>query len=163
MGYLDQPRVRPGVPAGGQWATFGHADSRIVLTDAPTHGLDATGFGTRIAVLRGRGYVEPLAFRAPDDPGRADGVAGWWAAHFYAAEYGAVGGDYPQMPDDYTPSRTGGHAMSGQRRTHWMAYRSGVDGFTLRMPSATSVKAFAAETGGTFDLPVSAVDAHGRS
>ena len=67
------------------------------------------------------------------------------------------------MPDDFTPRRTIGQALSGHRRTHRMAYRDHAGGFTLRMPSATSIKAFEKETGGTFDVPVSARDAAGRT
>jgi len=44
-----------------------------------------------------------------------------------------------------------------------MAYSNRAGGFTLRMPSATSIKAFDRETGGTFDVPVSARDAAGRT
>jgi hypothetical protein len=44
-----------------------------------------------------------------------------------------------------------------------MAYSNKAGGYTLRMPSATSIKAFDRETGGTFDVPVSARDAAGRT
>ena len=44
-----------------------------------------------------------------------------------------------------------------------MAYSNRAGGFTLRMPSATSIKAFDQETGGTFDVPVSARDTAGRT
>lgn len=162
MDYHDQPRVRPGVPTGGQWTTLGHADAGVSLSDAPGSGLYGGDVLGRLAALRRQGYVEPLAGRAGDDPRRSDGVGGWWFAHFYSAEYGAPGGDYPQMPDDYTPNRTGGLALSGRRRTHRMSYRTAGDRFALRMPSATSIKAFDRERGGTFDIPVSAVDADGR-
>ena len=67
------------------------------------------------------------------------------------------------MPDDFTPKKTAGQSLSGHRRTHRMAYSDHAGGFTLRMPSATSIKAFEKETGGTFDVPVSARDAAGRT
>ena len=60
------------------------------------------------------------------------------------------------------------NAPSGRRcrgsgaRTGWRTATRPA-GFTLRMPSATSIKAFDRETGGTFDVPVSARDAAGRT
>ena len=56
-----------------------------------------------------------------------------------------------------------GQSLSGHRRTHRMAYSNRAGGFTLRMPSATSIKTFEKDTGGTFDVPVSARDAAGRT
>jgi ferredoxin len=65
------------------------------------------------------------------------------------------------MPDDWTPSRTEGRsAISGLRRTHRMAYVG--NDVAIRMPSATSIKNFAATSvtgkaaGETFDVPVAA-------
>ncbi len=113
-------------------------------------------------------YVLAVAVRGGPDPRHAHGRATWWGAHFRTAEYGGgtpAGqvGEYPQMPDDFTPKRTLGQALSGHRRTHRMAYINKAGGYTLRMPSATSIKAFDRQTGGTFDVPVSARDAAGRS
>jgi len=113
-------------------------------------------------------YVPAVAVRGGPDPRSAGGRELWWGAHFLTAEYGGRArqgrvGEYPQMPDDYTPGMTSGQALSGHRRTHRMAYSNHAGGFTLRMPSATSVKAFDGEVGGTFDVPVSARGAAGRT
>lgn len=160
MKTLPQPRVRPGVPQGGQWTSFEHPESAVSLSDAPVGRSDVA---ERLARLADEGYSPPIAVRATEDPRSSRHRAQWWDTHFVTAEYGAASGDYPQMPDDFTPNRTGGRALSGNRRTHRMAYRTADDSLTLRMPSATSVKAYEAETGGTFDLPVSAIDGQGRS
>ena len=66
------------------------------------------------------------------------------------------------MPDDFTPKRTTGQALSGHRWTDRLAYRVHSGGFTLRMPSVTSIKAFEQQTGCTFDAPVSAQGAVSR-
>lgn len=101
------------------------------------------------------GYVAAVASRSQYDPRHISEVERnlWWGDNFTNAEYNSEEGSYPQMPDDYTPKRTQGRALSGHRRTHRMSYE-GVD-TTLRMPSATSVKSFADEADGTFDVPVS--------
>lgn len=101
------------------------------------------------------GYTPAVASRTHLDPRRIHELERqqWWGGNFVNAEYNAEDGSYPQMPDDFTPKRTLGRALSGHRRTHRMKYE-GKD-TTLRMPSATSVKGFAAENGGTFDVPVS--------
>lgn len=108
----------------------------------------------RAKALLAEGYTPPVAVRTKIDPAKISEFERqkWWGENFTAAEYNSESGSYPQMPDDYTPKRTLGRALSGNRRTHRMKYE-GVD-TTLRMPSATSVKGFAAENGGTFDVPV---------
>lgn len=167
-----QPRVPPGLPTGGRFATAGHGESPIRLADATPVVLQEVlcgpnGQPRRVALVSGN-YVPAVAVRGGPDPRSASGREQWWGAHFLTAEYGgrtAQGrvGEYPQMPDDFTPRRTGGQALSGHRRTHRMAYSNHAGGFTLRMPSATSIKAFDRENGGTFDVPVSARDAAGRT
>src|SRR6478672_3390547 len=168
-----QPRVPPGVPTGGRFATSGHDEAAISLSDATAVGLSEVlrGDGSRptrrVALVSGN-YVPALAVRGGPDPRHTEGRATWWGAHFLTAEYGGRTqqgrvGEYPQMPDDFTPRRTMGQALCGHRRTHRMAYSNQAGGYTLRMPSATSIKAFDRETGGTFDVPVSARDAAGRT
>lgn len=83
----------------------------------------------------------------------------WWSNHFVSAGWNAPQGDYPKLPDDYTPRMTGGQALSGSRRTHRMRY--GADGVEVRMPSKTSIRRFAKEGNRTFDIPYSTTGADG--
>lgn len=160
----NQSRVRPGVPTGGQFAPMSHAESVISLSDAPGRdALNGDALARRLDQLREKGYVEPVAVVAGQDPRSSSARSDWWATHFVTAEYGDQRGDYPQMPDDFTPNKTDGRALSGNRRTHRMAYQTADRSFALRMPSATSIKAYEQGTGGTFDIPVSASDRSGNS
>lgn len=141
---------------GGEFAPTAKPASGVSLA---LPGMDRDAVAERHEALLAAGYVRPIAFGSVGDPGRADGGirhgrARWWDAEKAAGEYGREGGDFPQMPDNYTPSRTGGLGTDGLRRTHRMAY-SGA-GVTLRMPSATSIKRFQEENGGTFVVPVTA-------
>ena len=114
--------------------------------------------------LAAGGYVSAVSIRALDDPRRTALRQQWWDSHFATAEYQApgAGGEYQQMPDDNTPARSGGQALSGNRRTHRVAY-SGA-GVTIRMPSATAIRRFEADSGGqTFDVPVSYLTDTGES
>lgn len=152
--HAATPRVVPGVPEGGQWTTFARSEPAVRLVDDRSSALAA--IAARHDELAAGGFVPAVAVAATDDPGRTAGRQAWWDNHFATGEYRAGGGGYPQMPDDYTPSRTGGHAMSGDRRTHRMKYAS--DALTVRMPSATSIRRYSADEGArTFDVPVSAV------
>lgn len=83
-----------------------------------------------------------------------DGIEQWWDDHFTRAEQAPKeGGTYLQMPDDYTPARTGGRSLSRKRRTHRMLYQGA--GVAVRMPSATAIKRFSKENKyATFDVPV---------
>ncbi len=118
--------------------------------DAGVDGL----FAERKEALARNGYVAPATVDALVDPRTSAYVQEWWDRSFGVAEYNHESGAYPQMPDDYTPSKTLGQATTGYRRTHRMCYRGA--GVSLRMPSATAIRRFAQETGGTFDVPVSA-------
>ncbi|ACV79022.1 hypothetical protein [Nakamurella multipartita] len=167
--YLTQPRIEPGVRTGGQWTQHQHAAPGVSLAPTDAESDDPTR-RTR-EVLRARrqrlaaeqtGYIEAAAVRAGTDPRQAGDPRSWWDTHFVTAEYGATDGDYAQMPDDFTPRRTSGRSIVGMRRTHRMAYKSADGSFAVRMPSATSIKAFERQTGTTFDVPVSAVSADGR-
>lgn len=165
--YLSQPRIEPGLRTGGQWTATAHGASSVALGTEPPDSISADravlAARRRRLANRQTGYVEATAVRTGENPRMAGEPATWWDTHFVTAEYGAAGGDYRQMPDDFTPRGTGGHALSGRRRTHRMAYRSPDGSFAIRMPSATSVKAFEQQTGSTFDVPVSAVSADGRT
>ena len=84
----------------------------------------------------------------------------FWNAGFETAEYAPPQVAYPKMPDDFTPNRTEGRALSGQRRTHRARYQGNqVD---LLMPSVTSVRAYANTINGAFDIPVQATDKAGN-
>ena len=142
----EEARLRDG--------TFGeqHLPEPASLLGAPT---PAQTYGLRAMDLAGGGHVDAVTYQAVGRPDVADELrAEWWDTARVAAEYAADGRGYPQMPDDYTPSMTAGQALSGHRRTHRMAYRG--SGMTLRMPSATSVRAFARNESSTFDVPITA-------
>lgn len=144
---MSQPRVPRGVPTGGQFASANYRESNLELGEDVDQEIVE-----RSAVLAAHGYLPPVAFDANIDPSSTAHKTEWWDRAFATAEYSHSLGDYPQMPDDYTPSHTLGRALSGHRRTHRMAY-SGA-GVELRMPSVTSIRGFAMETRGTFDVPV---------
>lgn len=172
-----QSRVPAGVPTGGQFApTHRPEASGVQLVDDDLAGAPQTStpldadrdgeLGTFLADRRERiragGYVAPTAATlASVDPRSSAYVRDWWEAEHATAEYGSDAGAYPQMPDDYTPSRTLGHSLSGHRRTHRMAYAGA--GVSMRMPSVTSIRRYALELAGaapdapaTFDVPVTA-------
>jgi hypothetical protein len=163
MSSFTPNRVSPGVPTGGQFATKVRAESGLDLVETPPQ-TPAQPFAEFIAARQAaisNGYVPPLAHSYATDPGSSAHRREWWDKSFLAAEYGDAKGEYPHMPDDYTPSHGLGNSIEGNRRTHRMAYRGA--GVTLRMPSATSIKAFAKETPGhTFDVPVSATHPNGQ-
>lgn len=144
-----KPRVPAGIPQGGEWTTAARDEAPISLESA-NDVLDS-----RYDQLIESGFVPAVATAATEDPAFTAKRDQWWDNHFIASEYQAGEGGYPQMPDDFTPSGMDGLALSGKRRTHRMKYAS--DELTVRMPSATSVRRFAKESGNvTFDVPVSA-------
>ena len=151
---FSQPRVPPGVPAGGQYRHKTTAEADLHLDD-PFAPPRKKLLQARREMLAAAGYVEPARISAGIDPNTTAYRREWWDHTFMLGEYGDARGDYPQMPDDYTPSMTTGRSLEGNRRTHRMCYR-GI-GVALRMPSATSIKRYAANEGSaTFDVPVSA-------
>ncbi|WP_460866550.1 hypothetical protein [Nocardioides pakistanensis] len=163
-----QPRQPKGIPIGGQFANREHSEAGLTL-DGPgaarrppaSHADRLFGDAERHDALLSRGYVPPTFFAAVDDPRSTARRREWWEQHFISAEHDEQGSGYPKMPDDYTPKRTLGRALSGHRRTHRMNYTDG--DVTFRMPSVTSIKRYAQETGSTFDVPVSAQDSSGRT
>lgn len=117
-------------------------------------GMNAVQRAQRHAALEESGFIPAVSGSAERSGTTRSKVGTWWDSHFVRAEYRPDDAGYPQMPDDFTPSQTGGRALSGSRRTHRMSY-AGPD-VTVRMPSATSIKRYARETGQTFDVPVTA-------
>jgi hypothetical protein len=168
----EKPRHHKGAPdsKGGQYAAYKHGvadvDLGVAASGAPASALverpevKYVGEATRLDTLARAGYVPATIFAAADDPTSAARREAFWDQHALNAEHGGDGAGYPKMPDDYTPNMTGGNGLSGHRRTHRMKYED--DGLTVRMPSVTSIKRFAAEQKSTFDVPVSAVDENGR-
>lgn len=100
------------------------------------------------------GFIPAVSGSAEASGTTRKDVGTWWDSHFVRAEYHPDATGYPQMPDDYTPAGTAGRSLSGARRTHRVRY-AGPD-VSIRMPSASSIKRYAAETGQTFDVPVTA-------
>lgn len=111
-------------------------------------------FAERFEKFKRNGFIAATTLDAVQSPSTTKDREEWWNREFVAGEYGKSGKGYPQMPDDFTPAKTGGQAMSGNRRTHRMNYKNG--DIDLRMPSATAIKRFSGENGNpTFDVPVS--------
>ncbi|WP_026535899.1 hypothetical protein [Arthrobacter sp. H14] len=143
-------RQPKGIPVGGQFAPDRHSESGVTLNQVRNRELMAE----RRELLKTSGYIPAATLHAANAPTTTERRGEWWNRNFVAAEYRAAGKGYPQMPDDYTPARTLGHAMSGHRRTHRMNY--GNKDIQLRMPSVTSIKRFSKEhMNPTFDVPVS--------
>lgn len=140
-----------GIPIGGQYATAAHPEAGIALGGPE----DRRTMAERREMLLAGGYVPAATVAAATSPKSAADREEWWNRNFVGAEYAAdKGKNYPQMPDDYTPAKTLGQAMSGKRRTHRMNYSN--KDIDLRMPSATSIKRYSGEHGNpTFDVPVS--------
>lgn len=109
----------------------------------------------RAQLIQDGGFVPATAgFSIGHGTRTTDGIEQWWDDHFTRAEQAPTGsGSYLQMPDDYTPGKTGGRALSKKRRTHRMLYQGA--GVAVRMPSATAIKRFSKENRyATFDVPV---------
>ncbi len=150
MTTSTQPRQPQGIPTGGEYAAFAHGEPGFQLKFAK----DRQSMAERRELLRSAGFIPATTLQASALPSTTVHREDWWDRNLVAAEYRAAGKTYPQMPDDFTPAKSLGQAMSGHRRTHRMNYRNG--DISVRMPSATSVKRFSAENGNpTFDVPVS--------
>lgn len=120
-------------------------------------------WGERLDELRGHGHVPARTHRASVPTDTTDRRDVWWDEHWVDAEFGHEEGDVPKMPDDYTPKRSGGRALTGKRRTHRMRYAS--TDTEMRMPSVASIRRFAAdERGGkSFDVPVTYTGPNGKA
>lgn len=149
MSNVIQSRQPKGIPVGGQFATYAHPESGITLNAAQ----NLQAMAERREMLKRSAFIPATTLQAANAPTTTEHREEWWDRNLVAAEYRS-GKAYPQMPDDYTPAKTLGHAMSGHRRTHRMNYGNG--DIQLRMPSATAIKRFSKENGNpTFDVPIS--------
>lgn len=150
MSIDSKPRQPKGIPVGGQYAAYAHAEPGTSL-DVARH---RQAMAQRRELFRANGFVPAATLQAVNSPTTTEHREEWWNRNFVAAEYGTGGKNYPQMPDDNTPSMHTGQAMSGHRRTHRMNY--GNKDIQLRMPSATAIRRFSEDNGNpTFDVPVS--------
>lgn len=160
-------RRPPGTPVGGQFSEATRAEAELDLVPpslhTPGHVLPTPDqWQSRAERLRALGFVPPAALDASTADTRSargaireDVREDWWDRQHFTAERRHAEGDYPQMPDDNTPSESLGRSSSGKRRTHRMNYQGA--GVSLRMPSATAIKRFAAQSNRkTFDVPVTA-------
>lgn len=176
MNANEQPRQPAGAPraSGGQWKGLTQREAGIDLTGEPAteetdqsqeselrQGLSlarqrAIGAGANVPATFSD---DPLTGLQTIDPGE------WWDDHAAVAEWrdgwAGKGAAFPKMPVDWTPTRTGGSADTGLRRTHRRTYEG--NGFRLRMPSAASVRSFADVNRGAFDVPVEATNAEGQT
>jgi len=139
--------------SGGQYyfgRDGGSAAPTVTLTPQQPAPL-ATLIASRKDALTHASFIAAQATASAGATGEANRTD-WWSRSFGNAEWRS-GTGYPKMPDDFTPSGLGGHAITGNRRTTRRWYR-GRD-VAVRMPSVTSIKRFSQESnGGTFDLPV---------
>lgn len=163
MSKNPNPNRQPkGIPIGGQFASKVNPEATLDLAaDALPLESVARFMDERVDALRSHGFVPATTAPLLVDPRSSAHRKEWWDRHMAAGEFNHPEGGYAQMPDDWTPSRTlGASSISGLRRTHRMAYVG--DEVAIRMPSATSIKSFAAANvsgkgpGETFDVPVSA-------
>lgn len=141
----NRNRKPAGAPTGGEFDVERREEARGRLLS----------LRDRASLLASGAYAPPAVTVPLMSPESSGDREQWWTDEFATAEYGHAEGSYAQMPDDYTPSRTLGQALSGHRRTHRMNYAG--SGVSIRMPSATSIKRFAVENNrNTFDVPISA-------
>lgn len=160
-----------GLPGnGGQTAAHERAESTkpFALPGAandPWQDKQKQSVWDRAARLLEDGYVSAGVLVNSGDVRSTRDRADWWEKARLTAEYGPLA--VPQMPDDNTPARTGGAALSGDRRTHRVKYE-GRNGFAVRMPSNTAMNRYADELeaagqNATFDVPVHAVGPTGNT
>jgi hypothetical protein len=157
----DHNRQPKGIPVGGQFAHKINSEATLDLAGEVGSNEPTNFMNERVEALRQHGYLPATTAPMLVDPRSSAHRKEWWDQHMAAGEYNNPEGGYAQMPDDWTPSRTEGRsAISGLRRTHRMAYVG--NDVAIRMPSATSIKDFAATSvtgkaaGETFDVPVAA-------
>jgi hypothetical protein len=144
---IDQPRD----VVTGQFGDKPQSTPDIAFT---ADGITRAQREQRHEALSAEGFIPAVSGAAERSGTTTRRIETWWDSHFVRAEYRPDASGFPQMSDDVTPGMTGGQALSGHRRTHRMKYE-GAD-VTVRMPSAASIKRFAKEQAGTFDVPVTA-------
>lgn len=132
---------------GGRWKAHTNTASKSFLRNISQDRLTALQ-----TVAESNGYLA-----ATTTTNAFDSVDQWWAAQRANAE---IHGTTPQMPDDWTPRHAAGSSLSGKRRTRRETYRG--EQVSLVMPSAASVKSFAAAQGPTVDVPVTVDTPSGR-
>lgn len=165
MSTFDESRVVRS--NDGKFAGFVGAEQDGGLTDEPLSDSVADVkqiISSRADELSRHGFVPAQGLRTtlgdPRYAGDQDHLETWWGAEKSIAEYGRPGGDYRQMPDNFTPNQTPGRGTDDRRRTHRMHYEG--SGVSLRMPSATSIRAFEKEKPGkSIVVPVTAKTPHG--
>jgi transcriptional regulator with XRE-family HTH domain len=155
----NQDRQPKGISIGGQYTYKINPEAtrdlaRGIGSNEPTRIMNEC-----VEALRQHGYVPATTAPLLVDHHSSAHHKEWWDRHRAPGEYNNPEGGYAQMPDDWTSSRTEGRSsISGLRRTHRMAYVG--NDVAIRMPSATSIKDFAAPSvpgkgsGETFDVPV---------
>lgn len=145
--FGEQPHDKSDVTLGSEQAF-----------DAVEQAFENQRISERAQALLDDGYLPAFSRRATQNPniaGDDDARDTWWANQNAQGEYSNDGKGYEKMPDDWTPSRHSGKALSGHRRTHRMKYEGA--GISMRMPSATSIRSFAeTQNGKSFDVPVEA-------
>lgn len=155
-----QARQQNNRTGDGRYAEGSHGEPDVDLTDSGQVESAHDRWQRRLNELADGGYTPAVATRASVPPATTVDRERWWDEHFATGEYHHDDGAHPKMPDDYTPGRTGGLAMSGHRRTHRMRYEG--SGVTLRMPSASAIRRFQSEGNDTFDVPVTVETQDGR-
>lgn len=152
---MNPNRVEAGVPEGGRFSE--KHQSEAIVAPLGSSG-ERTALESRAEMFSADGFIPSARLAAVSSPATTARLSQWWDRSRLVAEYRAEDSTYEQMPDDYTPARTYGNALSGRRQTHRRNYEGA--GMDLRMPSATSIRAFSANHGNrTFDVPVAvAVD-----
>lgn len=144
-----------GSPGGGQFT--GRRNSAPTTNLVVVDSVEMAEFiRRRQEQLAADGYAPAVAGRSmAGSPLDRSQIETWWDEQFRRSEIRAEGPSYLQMPDDYTPQRSKGRALSGHRRTYRKLYKGA--GIAVRMPSATAIRRFSEENGHeTFDIPVQA-------
>lgn len=152
MSTAIQPRQPAGIPTGGEYAARSRREGQVTLA---RHGMSDEQRKLRTDQLALAGYIQPIAtVGAPPKASRRE-ANDWWVAQFARAEHSRDGAGVHKMPEDYTPGLTAGSAPSGRRRTYRRTYTG--EGISIRMPSATASRAYAAAVSPeAFDMPVQA-------
>ncbi len=146
------------VPIGFNLAS-GPSPTGVPTTSIP---VQMNNLLARREQLREGQFLPATSGPSKTDPSYTDGVKTWWQNAVVRAEHAPEHKAFLQMPDNYTPNKTGGRSLDSTRRTHRMKYEGA--GVIIRIPSATSIKRFSNENGHqTFDLPIEVKDADGTT
>lgn len=103
--------------------------------------------------LQDRGYLPAVATWSTATSARsAEGIEDW---HEQARRNASVGSGYPLMPDDYVPGRQDkahGRSAGGNLRVPRRLYEGG--GLAVRMYDVSTIRQFASDSDGTFEMPI---------